>query len=123
MASGDPKFKVGDPVISFRGVRATVRNVIPAHKLSASHRVEVDWDGEPAGADKTAYYEEVFLPRLPPEPSRLDKRRQEIALTSEYIENFLRQSAINGDPVSTILAHGLSAIHERLGDILKELIK
>jgi hypothetical protein len=69
---GEPTFKPGDHVISFRGEGATIHRVYPSGHPGKSNRVQVKWDdpernltwdGEehPEGVgDQQAYYESVF---------------------------------------------------------------
>jgi hypothetical protein len=59
----DPIFKPGDEVKDFRGRPATVRAYRIVHHEGKSNRVEVDWDNEEPGHDKTEYYAGVFSPR------------------------------------------------------------
>ena len=58
-----PRFEVGQEVISFRGERGTVAEVIPSRQWRhKSHRVVVNFTHPSLASDNTAYYEEVFEP-------------------------------------------------------------
>lgn len=56
---------------------------------------------------------------FPTDQPRFDKPRDEISIESAALEDHLRKlaRATDGDPSSIILAHGLSAIYERLGEM------
>lgn len=59
----DPIFEKGDLVKDHRGHLATVRAYRVVEWPGKSNRVEVDWDDEEPGNDKTEYYAGVFSPR------------------------------------------------------------
>jgi hypothetical protein len=56
----EPRFVVGDRVVSFRGERATVTWVGRAEAPHRSHRVCVHFDGK-LEADRRDFYETVFM--------------------------------------------------------------
>lgn len=59
----EPKFQIGDLVISFRGEPAKVTNLTRSTTGGKSHRVEVEWEDPEKNPDKMAYYEGVFNAR------------------------------------------------------------